>query len=46
MNLMELKRILINKLSDIYGQGTRDLRQTHWFKTSWGTSYLLKHNAV
>ena len=40
-----VKKILINKLSDIYGQGTRDLRQTHWFKTSWGTSYLLKHNA-
>ena len=32
-----VKKILI--------KGTRDLRQTHWFKTSWGTSYLLKHNA-
>ena len=40
-----VEKILVNKLSDIYGQGTRDLRQTHWFKTSCGTSYLLKHNS-
>ena len=39
------KKILVTRLSSIYGQGTRDIRQTHWFKTTWGTSYLLKHNA-
>lgn len=39
------KKMLVKKLSSVYGQGTKDIRQTFWFKTSWGSAYLIKHNA-
>lgn len=38
-------KIIIYGLSDIYGYGSRDLRQTYWYKTNWGVSFLMKHNS-
>ncbi len=38
-------KMFISRLSSIYGQGTRDIRQTYWFKTSYSTSYVLKHDS-
>lgn len=39
------KKLIIYNLSDVYGYGSRDLRQTYWYKTNWGVSFLVKHNA-
>lgn len=39
------EKMYIYDLSSYYGGSSRDLRQTYWYKTNWGMSYLVKHNA-
>ena len=38
-------KMMVSNLKRIYGSNSRDARQTYWFKTVWGSSYLLKHQA-
>ena len=38
-------KMMVSNLRTIYGSNSRDSRQTYWYKTIWGSSYLLKHQA-
>ena len=38
-------KMLVTKLRNVYGSNSRDIRQTYWYKTIWGSSYLLKHKS-
>ena len=37
--------MLVKNLTQIYGSSSKDIRLTYWYQTSWGTSYLKKHDA-
>ncbi len=38
-------KMLVKNLTQIYGSSSKDIRLTYWYQTSWGTSYLKKHDA-
>ena len=38
-------KMFVSGLSKIYGSNSTDIRQTFWYKSSYGSAYLVKHNS-